>query len=49
MMFVSSLRLLAQERQYLHDGWTFGEARLPNRYPALVPGVAQTDLLQQGL
>jgi len=45
----TSLQLSAQNRQYLHEGWTFGEARLTNRYPAQVPGVVQTDLLRQGL
>lgn len=36
-------------RQYLHEGWTFGEARLPNRYPAQVPGVVHTDLFRLGI
>ncbi len=49
MMSLITLPLTAQQRQYLHEGWTFGEARLPNRYPAQVPGVVQTDLLRQGL
>ena len=35
--------------QYLHEGWTFGQSRLPNRYPAVVPGVVHTDLMRQGL
>ena len=39
----------AQQRYYIHEGWTFGQARLPNRYPAVVPGVVHTDLLRQGL
>lgn len=39
----------AQLRQDLHEGWTFGQSRLPNRYPAVVPGVVHTDLLRQGL
>lgn len=39
----------AQTRQYLHDGWTFCEARQANRYPAMVPGVVHTDLFRQGL
>ncbi len=43
------LHVSAQDKQYLNDGWTFGEARLPNRYPAAVPGVVHTDLLRQGL
>ncbi len=49
MMFMANQPLSAVERQYLHKGWTFGEARLTNRYPAQVPGVVQTDLLRQGL
>lgn len=36
-------------RQYLHDNWTFGEARLQNRYSAQIPGVVHTDLLRHGL
>ncbi len=35
--------------QYLHEGWTFGQARLPNRHPAVVPGLVHTDLLRLGL
>ena len=42
-------RIAAQQRQYLHEGWTFGQARQPQRYPAVVPGVVHTDLLRQGL
>jgi len=49
LTLVLSLPLSAQERQYLHDGWTFGESRFPNRYTAQVPGVVQTDLLRHGL
>ena len=49
LLLASTLQLLAQSRQYLHEGWTFGEARFPNRYPAQVPGVVHTDLLRQGL
>lgn len=49
LFFASALQLSAQNRQYLHEGWTFGEARFPNRYPAQVPGVVHTDLLRQGL
>ena len=30
----------------LHEGWTFRQARLTNWYPATVPGVVHTDLLQ---
>lgn len=39
----------AQQCQYLHEGWTVGQARLPNRYPAMVPGVVHTDLIRHGL
>lgn len=45
---VSTLQVSAQ-RQYLHEGWSFGQARLANRYPAQVPGVVHTDLLRLGL
>lgn len=51
--FILSLALVlhvtAQQRQYLHEGWTFREARLTSSYPARVPGVVHTDLLRQGL
>ena len=49
LLFASAMQLSAQKRQYLHEGWTFGEARFPNRYPAQVPGVVHSDLLRQGL
>ena len=49
LFFASALQLPAQNRQYLHEGWTFSEARFHNRYPAQVPGVVHTDLLRQGL
>ena len=49
LLFASVMQSSAQKRQYLHEGWTFGEARFPNRYPAQVPGVVHTDLLRQGL
>ena len=39
---VLALQASAQLRQYLHEGWTFGQSRLPNRYPAVVPGVVHT-------
>lgn len=49
MLMTTALQLQAQQQMFLHDGWTFGEARLPNRYPAEVPGVVHTDLLRLGL
>lgn len=48
-MMLTSWQMNAQQRQYLHDGWTFGEARIPNRYTAQVPGVVHTDLLRHGI
>lgn len=39
----------ARKIQYLDTGWTFGQARNNIRYPAMVPGVVQTDLLANGL
>lgn len=39
----------AQQRQLLHDGWTFRQARLPISHPATVPGVVHTDLMRLGL
>ena len=44
-----NLNVSAQQCQYLHEGWTFRQARLPNQYPAKVPGVVHTDLMRQGL
>ena len=44
-----NLNTSAQQCQYLHEGWTFRQARLPNQYPAKVPGVVHTDLMRQGL
>ncbi len=49
IMIVMSTTLHAQQRQYINEGWTFGEARLNHRYPAQVPGVVHTDLLRLGL
>ncbi len=48
---ITSVSLLTwgQHRQLLHEGWTFGQARLSNRYSAVVPGVVHTDLLRHGL
>lgn len=45
----SAWQLMAQQRQYLHEDWKFGEARLTNRYEAQVPGLVHTDLLRLGL
>lgn len=36
-------------RQHLHDGWTFRQVRGTNWYPATVPGVVHTDLLNNKL
>ena len=33
----------------LNEGWTFQQARLSNVYPAKVPGVVHTDLLENKL
>lgn len=33
----------------LHEGWRFKQVRLTNWYPATVPGVVHTDLLQNGV
>lgn len=43
------MQVICGQRQYLHDGWTFGQARSLNRYPAKVPGVVHTDLLANNL
>ena len=49
LLFAFTQQFSAQKQQSLHKGWTFGEARFPNRYPSQVPGVVHTDLLRQGL
>ena len=49
MLSVVSTMQVSAQRQYLHEGWSFGQARLANRYPAQVPGVVHTDLLRLGL
>lgn len=36
-------------KQYIHDSWVFGQARMSRRYPARVPGVVHLDLLDNGL
>ena len=41
--------LTTDNRLYLNNGWTFCQARQPNRYHAVVPGVVHTDLLREGL
>ena len=33
----------------LHEGWKFSQVRLKNWYPATVPGVVHTDLMDNGL
>ncbi|MGM9688835.1 MAG: glycoside hydrolase family 2 protein, partial [Alloprevotella sp.] len=35
--------------QSLHEGWKFKQVRLTNWYPATVPGVVHTDLLDNGI
>ncbi len=37
------------DRLMLHDGWTFKQVRGRNWYPASVPGVVQTDLMDNGI
>lgn len=49
MATMTAITMLAQPRQYLHEGWTFGQARKANRYEAKVPGVVHTDLLRHHL
>lgn len=48
-IFGTIFRLSAADRQLLHDGWEFRQARLSNKYPATVPGVVHLDLLENGL
>ena len=49
IMATALAQQVSAQRQYLHEGWTFGESRHPNRYPASVPGVVHADLLRHGL
>lgn len=49
LLFMATGQMTAQQRQYLHDGWSFGMSRMPNRYAAVVPGVVHTDLMRAGL
>lgn len=49
MISGSCNQMLAEQRQYLHDNWTFGLTHQSSRYPAVVPGVVHTDLMRQGL
>ncbi len=44
-----ALQPVAAERQFLHDGWRFRQARLSNDYPAEVPGVVHLDLIENGI
>jgi len=37
------------DRLMLHDGWTFKQVRGRNWYPAAVPGVVQTDLMDNDI
>ena len=48
---VSNVFIHAQKPlvQALHTGWKFKQARLTNWYPATVPGVVHTDLLNNGI
>lgn len=49
LLLMTTEQMPAQQRQYLHDGWTFGMSRMSNRYAAVVPGVVHTDLMRAGL
>ena len=39
----------APQRQLLHEGWQFKQARGTNWFPATVPGVVHTDLMANGI
>ena len=39
----------APQRQMLHEGWQFKQARGPNWFPATVPGEIHTDLMANGI
>lgn len=49
LLSTSGLQSEAATQQFLHDGWDFGQARLSKRYPATVPGVVHTDLIDNGV
>lgn len=44
-LLCSALLIAAPLRRELNEGWKFKQARLNNWYPATVPGVVHTDLM----
>lgn len=52
VLFIACLFAVAKAqpaRQYLHEGWTFKQARGTNWYAASVPGTVHTDLMNNKL
>lgn len=45
MLLFASMVIAAPLRRTLHQGWQFHQVRLTNWYPATVPGVVHTDLM----
>ena len=44
-LLCSALLIAVPLRKELNEGWKFKQARLSNWYPATVPGVVHTDLM----
>lgn len=49
MLWLATVVTAAPDRVELNQGWQFRQARLTNWYPATVPGVVHTDLLDNGI
>ena len=49
MLLFATMVVAAPMRKMLHEDWQFRQARLTNWYPATVPGVVHTDLLENGI
>ena len=49
VILASCLKTNASLTQPIHGGWTFGQARLTTKYPATVPGVVHTDLMDNNI
>ena len=49
MLLFATMVVAAPLRTVLHHDWQFRQARFSNWYPATVPGVVHTDLIQNGI
>ncbi len=48
-MLLATLAQGAPIRKNIHEGWSFRQKRGFNSYPATVPGVVHTDLIDNGI